>query len=131
MDFITEAVRIAERSTMYKHRTGAVIVHKRKIISNGWSHYPRIPTRLRSLHAEMHAIARARHLRLKELSDVRIYIATLTKGGNVVSGRPCLHCAIGLHSLGIEVCFSDPDVGYSWLILPDELEDLKVYQPCQ
>lgn len=115
---------------MRTHRTGAVIVRDSVVISNGWSHTPhyRLSNGQRSIHAEMHALARGRH---KNLAMSTVYIATVSgKSGNQVSGKPCLDCAIALRSAGVfEVRYSIPG-GYKILYLFNEetFADLKVYR---
>lgn len=130
MKYIAEAKKIAERSSITKHKTGAIFVRNDKIISNGWSHVPHYKLRgKRSLHAEMHALARARHL---NLNGVICYVATVVgKSGNYVSGMPCLDCAIALKAAGImSVCFTHPFLSISELDLMEEsnFDDLKVYE---
>lgn len=100
MSFIDEAIKIAKRSSQKNYKTGAVLVQNGVILSNGWSHVPEF-SRLRSMHAEIHALARARHLPIKNMTDIRMYVATLRHNGNLVSARPCLNCAVALRSVGI------------------------------
>lgn len=103
--YLSEAARIAKRSHFHRHRTGAIITNsKGQIISNGWSHVPNGGTQLRSLHAEMHAIARGRH---NDLNGATIWIVTLTKANYRTIAQPCAHCAIALAGAHIEnVVFS-------------------------
>lgn len=130
MDFIEEAVKIARRSDIRKHKTGAVILKDAKIVSNGWSHVPHYKLRSkRSLHAEIHALGRARHLDLK---GAVVAIATIaSKSGNVVGAKPCLDCAIALHAAGVmHVHYT---INSQWndslnLSAPAIFDDLKVYE---
>jgi deoxycytidylate deaminase len=99
---IQHAIKIAQRSTNRTHRTGAVITDKHgQFISAGWSHqsqhiYVQTP---RSMHAEMHAIIRARP---GSLRDAVIYVATLTgRGNNITMSRPCKVCESLLDHVGI------------------------------
>lgn len=96
------AIKIAKRSTNRTHRTGAVITDKHgEFISCGWAHqsqhiYKQTP---RSMHAEMHAIVRARP---GTLVGAVIYVATLTgRGNNVTLSRPCCVCSSLLDHVGI------------------------------
>jgi deoxycytidylate deaminase len=128
VNYIDEAIKIAKRSDIRKHKTGAILIRNEKIISNGWSHVPHYKVRGRSLHAEMHALARARHLNLNSTECV---VFTLSAAGNRVSGKPCLHCAIALRAAGITtVTYSHPYFGWASLDLFDEstFDDLKVYE---
>ena len=42
-----------------------------------------------SIHAEHHAIRRARN---HDLPKTTIYVVTLTRHGNITSGKPCENC---------------------------------------
>jgi deoxycytidylate deaminase len=95
------AVKMAKRSNVRTHKTGAVIVSRHgEIISKGWSH----PTerRLRqtpfSIHAELHAILRSPR---EKLRGATIYVATLTKGGNITNSKPCEACTAIIREVGI------------------------------
>lgn len=97
---IEEAIRIAKRSPIKSYKTGAIITYKGRFIANGWSHIPEfVPNRKRSLHAELHALARAHPTRVH---GCVLHIATVRgKNDNITLARPCLDCAIALASSGI------------------------------
>jgi deoxycytidylate deaminase len=128
--FIDEAKKVAGRSSIGKHMTGAVIAIDGRIISNGWSHVPHYKLRSkRSLHAEIHALARGRY---KELERGVICIATIARrSGNYVSAKPCLDCAIALRAAGIyQVYYTLNNDWNDFLNLLDEsvFDDLKIYE---
>ncbi len=131
MTLMDEAKKIAGRSSIGKHRTGAIIFNKHGvIISNGWSHVPhyKLHSEKRSLHAELHALARGRHHKLK---DASICIATLTRSSNIVNAKPCLDCAIALRSAGLRTAyFTVNSFTDEWIELAHEFhfDDLKVYE---
>jgi tRNA(Arg) A34 adenosine deaminase TadA len=130
MTNIDEAKKIAGRSSIGKHMTGAVICAGSSVLTNGWSHVPHYKLRSkRSLHAEIHALARGRHTILDNCS---ISIATIARrSGNYVSAKPCLDCAIALHAVGVDQVYytvNNDENGYLWLGDPAVFEDLKVYQ---
>ncbi len=127
---ITKAATIAKRSTMRSHKTGAIIVRSGTVLSNGWSHTPayKLSNGQRSIHAEIHALARGRHL---YLHGTEIYIATVSgKSGNLVSAKPCLDCAIALRAAGVyEVIYSTwYGQANMWLSNDEYFSDLKVYR---
>lgn len=133
MTFIDEAAKIAERSTIRTHKTGAVIVGGRRydtILTNGWSHTPHyeLSDGKRSMHAEIHALGRGRHFNLK---GAVCHIATISgKSGNRVSARPCLDCAIALKAAGIvTVHFTITKTKTALIHLHDDrwFKNLKVY----
>lgn len=125
-----EVIKVANRSSIRSFKTGAVIWSYGRIVSNGWSHVPHYKLRSkRSLHAEMHALARARHL---DLEGCDIAIATLSgKSGNIVGAKPCLDCAIALKAAGIRfVHYTVTGSDYRMMDLSNEsiFEGLKVYE---
>lgn len=130
MPNIDEAKKIAGRSSIGKHMTGAVITLDGKIVSNGWSHVPHYKlTSKRSLHAEIHALGRARHI---TVSGGVISIATIARRSrNFVSAKPCLDCAIALYAAGIyDVYFTVNNDENDYLNLGHEstFADLKKYE---
>lgn len=127
---IDTAAHIARRSTMRSHRTGAVIARDGVVISNGWSHTPHytLSNGQRSIHAEIHALARGRH---KSLDGAEIFIATVSgKSGNLTNGMPCLDCAIALRAAGVYAVHYTfyKDVRKLWLPSESHFADLKVYR---
>lgn len=95
------AAHIAERSSIRRHKTGAVIVDRKgELISVGWSHFS--AHRMKeyySMHAELHAIIRAG----SSIKDAAaIYIACYAgKSGNLCVGRPCRLCMAAI--LDVEI----------------------------
>lgn len=131
---IDEAIKIAKRSTHAKHQTGCVIVDRQKtpiLISNGWSHKGNwdYGTGLYSVHAEIHALIRARP---KNLHGCVAIIATIArKSGSVTNAAPCLTCAMALIASGIEtVYYTVWTQEIRLMYLPDAIEsaNLKVYR---
>jgi deoxycytidylate deaminase len=98
---LTEAIRIAKRSPIRTHKTGAVIYdNKGGIISRGWSHpTTALVTTPRSMHAEMHAIMRAPPGTLRGST---IAVATLTRSGHITSGKPCCSVLKLIQHVGIK-----------------------------
>src|SRR5262245_2190977 len=126
---IEEAIKIAKRSPMLRYQTGCVLVKNNEIISNGWSHKGTNLGSLYSMHAELHALARGRHL---DLRGAEAWIATISKkSGNLTSGKPCIRCIIALKSTGIENVYfttkNDPPI-FSYLQTEWFLEEFKVYK---
>src|ERR1051325_4462850 len=119
--------KATSRCTHKRHMVGAVIVSKRgEIVSDGCAHISNIRHReLASIHAEIHCLGRARHLDLR--GATAFVMAQARKSGNVVTGKPCLSCAIALRSAGIkEVYYSTPEE-FKLLNLESDLSRLKVY----
>jgi tRNA(Arg) A34 adenosine deaminase TadA len=120
--------KAAKRSTHKRYQTGCVIVNRRgEIVSDGCAHSSdRTLKELRSIHAEIHALGRARHLNLE--GNVA-YVATFArKSRNLVNSAPCFTCAIAMKSAGInEVIFTLNNDNYKRINLNDSLSNLKVY----
>lgn len=111
-----------------RHLVGAVIVSKRgHIISEGTAHTPNIRmTEFTSVHAEIHALGLGRY---SDLRGATAYVmATARKSGNVVTGKPCVSCAIALLAAGIETVFYSTPAGMKELNLHTDLSKLKVYR---
>lgn len=131
---IETAIHIAKRSTNKTHKTGAVIIRNGVVLATGWSHVSEANyTRLRSIHAEMHAIARAKAQR-KMLAGSNIYIATINaKSGNVVNSCPCINCAIALLREGLWARYTQKHKNGGWstevlqISLDHDLTQLKAY----
>ena len=129
---IERAIKLAGRSSHQRHRTGAVIAHKDKILAEGWSHVSSLRLKeLYSIHAEIHCLAKARHL---DLENATCYVATLTRVDHLTMGKPCLTCAVALRAAGIKtVYFTAPysQQGNTPLVLnldlAANLDDLKQY----
>lgn len=136
---IHKALKIAERSTHRKHMTGCIIADVSGktpvIVSQGWSHIGNwdYGTGLYSVHAEIHALIRARPLSIK---GCIAYVGTIArKSGNITNALPCLTCATALVAAGIEdVVYSVSGIGtlVQWKAtnLPNAIKnaDLKIYK---
>lgn len=93
-----KAEKAAKRSTLNRHRTGAVIFSKNDgVISDGCSHHCENAIHP-STHAEADAISRA----YNNIRGASIVIVTLTKGNNYArSSRPCLKCLLHMDKVGL------------------------------
>jgi len=108
-DVLFAAMSVAERSELKRFHTGAALFDERgDLISTGWSH--RCEARLaryRSMHAEHHALRRARW------ADVHggvAAVATVSARGNWTTSAPCDECASILQQAGIvTVYYTTPD----------------------
>ena len=120
--------KVTSRCPHKRHLVGAVIVSKRgEIISDGCAHTPNIRlTEFTSVHAEIHALGRGRHSDLE--GSTAFVMAIARKSGNVVTGKPCISCAIALRAAGIETVFYSTPAGYQELDLEKDLSKLKVYR---
>lgn len=135
---IEEAIKIAKRSRCGKYAMGCVIYDNfdLKKLSNGWAHIPEMKNwPLYSLHAELHALARARQT---DVQYAVAYIAAISrKSGGLTTARPCRDCAIALFAAGIDtVIYTMPShpsnpVFKSEVIDLYDLETFKVYNSPQ
>jgi tRNA(Arg) A34 adenosine deaminase TadA len=121
-------VKATRRSTHSRYQTGCIIVNRRgKIVSDGCSHSSdRTLKELRSIHAEIHALGRGRHI---DLTNCVAYVVTMArKSRNLVNSAPCYTCAIAMKSAGIEeVIYTLNNDNYKRINLNDSLSNLKVY----
>lgn len=101
MTYLNNAIKAAKRSPQRGYKVGCCIVKKNEIISTGVNHVPYSrPRSLFSIHAELHALAKARH---KDLHGASAWVANIAHSGNVRLAKPCLTCAIALASAGIKL----------------------------
>lgn len=110
-NFISLAVCEAVKS-IHRHRIGAVIFHKKTVISKGYNKPFRFSSKLHpkythypnSLHAEVAAILAAR----QDLRGLEILVIRLGRGGDLRLSLPCQHCMMYIQDTGIKrVYYSD------------------------
>lgn len=131
---LSKALYYAQRCSNRKHNTGCAIYSKNgRFLEGGWAHDAEWSYGgLYSVHAEVHAILRAR--KQHNLSGAVAYIATYaSQSGSPTLSKPCLNCATTLVGYGIEYVIyttSNVDLPYSYLYLPVAIEkkNLKVYK---
>lgn len=87
-----ELARKTSFLSSYKHRLGAVITYKGKVVSKGFNvlkTHPRASNPWNLLHAETSAIINSR---LEDFTDCSIYIYRETKTGKLGTSKPCKYC---------------------------------------
>ena len=90
-DFLQIAAKIAEKSPMYPHKHGAIIVYKDKIIASGYNYYMGDF----SIHAEVAAISRIKRKQKHILRDCDIYVVRIGPkrlNNPLKYSRPCPNC---------------------------------------
>lgn len=103
------ARKMAQKSS-YKHKLGAVIVKKGKILGlghNALKTHPRSNNPWHMIHAELSAVINSRE---EDLTDCSIYIYRETPTGRIAPSFPCKYCLEMLKQLNIkEICYTDYD----------------------
>lgn len=110
-----ECAKVARRSTLARHQTGAILFNRvYGIISKGCSHHSGIFRDRPSVHAEAHAIREAKGF----ASGMNLLIVTLTKPGNFAySSRPCIKCLLHANKIGIqEIIYAERLNDLSWVV---------------
>lgn len=133
-DRLAEALYFANRCHNRKHKTGCVLYSKNgEFLGGGWAHDGEWSYGgLYSVHAEVHAVLRAR--KKHNLKGSTAYVATYaSRSGIPTLSKPCLNCATTLVGYGIDSVIyttSNVDLPYSYLYLPGAIEkkNLKVYK---
>ena len=93
------ALSVARRSPLKKYQTGAILVRNGIVVSNGWSHVGLRLTACYGVHAEIHALMRARHL---DLEGATCYVGTYrSRSQRIVTSKPCRTCALALLKAGV------------------------------
>jgi pyrimidine deaminase RibD-like protein len=102
------ALGIALRSPIMSFKTGCVIVTDDDVFT-GWSHRSHISLKSTpwSMHAELHALKRARW----DVEGATVYVANISARGNITTGRPCREsCWPLMEKLKIEkVIYTTPE----------------------
>jgi len=104
-DWLNFAKKIAEKSTFPKFRMAAIVTKSGRPLSSGWNKLS--PGILKNpiygehqmLHAECQAILQ---LEPKQLRNATIYVAGLTRGGNLLLSKPCDACMFLIKQAGIK-----------------------------
>tara|TARA_B100000795_G_scaffold269969_2_gene261468 strand:+ start:4148 stop:4711 length:564 start_codon:yes stop_codon:yes gene_type:complete len=89
--FLSIAAKIAEKSPMYPHKHGAIIVYRDKIIASGYNYY----VGYFSVHAEVSAISKIKKKEKHILSECDIYVVRIgpkSFNNQLKYSRPCPNC---------------------------------------
>lgn len=104
------AKMIAKLSDNRKHKMGAVIAKKGRVVSVGFNTY-KTHTKSRdpyhTIHAELSAILKAR----RDVSGLDIYIYREIKDGSLGMARPCTHCMEIIKEAGIKNVYYTTEKG--------------------
>tara|TARA_B100000427_G_C15244487_1_gene479352 strand:+ start:139 stop:477 length:339 start_codon:yes stop_codon:yes gene_type:complete len=103
-DFIEEATRIAESSSVICASHGAVVIYRGKIIGRGCNKYCLRDKKRKifSIHAEVSAVQDAlRRINLDELKKTKIIIVRINNDGEIKDSFPCEKCRKYLIDHGI------------------------------
>ena len=90
-EYLSIAAKIAEKSPMYPHKHGAIIVYKEKIIASGYNYYMGDF----SIHAEVAAISKIKKKQKHKLRNCDIYVVRIgPKSFNnpLKYSKPCPNC---------------------------------------
>lgn len=90
-EYLRIAAKTAEKSPMYPHKHGAIIVYRDKIIASGYNYY----VGDFSIHAEVAAISRIKKKQKYILSDCDIYVVRIGPQRLNIPlkySRPCSNC---------------------------------------
>lgn len=128
---LSKALYFARRCHNRKHKTGCAIYSKSgEFLEGGWAHDAEWSYGgLYSVHAEVHAVLRAR--KKHDLTGSVAYIATYaSRSGTATLSKPCLNCATTLVGYGIDTVVYTTSDNFTTLYLPAALEknNLKVYK---
>lgn len=100
------AIQVANESNYRTHHIGAVIARGPRVISVGTNRYGTHPRQdgkhTRSVHAELRALIGCR---LWELKKADLYVARITRGGNIGLAKPCVNCQNIIVDTGIRRVF--------------------------
>lgn len=96
--YIERAAALAQKSDMYSHRHGCVIVDKRgKIISEGFNYH----FREMSIHAEIDALSKIKNKKMSEYVMYVVRIGTDKMQNPLKYSRPCENCSAAILKYGV------------------------------
>ena len=111
--FLKHAVEEANKSEL-AHRVGCVIYHSNKIVSRGYNSKRNVKSITKkfirwpgSIHAEIDAIIKAK----VSLKGMTALVIRLNKKGQLRLAKPCEHCTMYLHYVGIKKVIYSTNLG--------------------
>ena len=107
--FFDLARKLSYKSTHKKHRLGAVIVRKDKILGIGFNQLktsPKANTAYNQIHAEIDALKDRYN---KNFNGATIYVYRELQNGSLGLAKPCIYCQEALKKKGIKQCFYTSD----------------------
>jgi len=115
----------ALRSPMTRYGVGAVLLNsKGELLSKGCSHTPAQNYGMASIHAEAHALSRAKHLDLRGAICL-VYTLNRKRTGCAHSSKPCQSCAELLVKRGVAMAvYARRDRRNRWQLEFDQLENV-------
>lgn len=99
------AIKAALLSGAEHHRVGAALFKGKALVSIGWNSkktHPASLTRYKAHHAEFACLT---GLYKTDLATTTIFVARITKGGNIGMSKPCDACSSLLRASGIKKVF--------------------------
>lgn len=117
--YLNKAIEEAKKSR-HRHRIGAVVFKRKRIISYGHNEAPRSARNLHprfykwpgSIHAEIAAILKAK----TDLRGCSILVIRINRDNKLMYSRPCKYCMMYLEYVGIKKVFYSTNSG----IIADE-----------
>lgn len=106
-EYVTTAAAEAKKSSM-SQKHGCVVIHKNKIVATGHN-YQVEPFSLRSVHAEVNALIKAKKIlnrsELKHAKLMVVRIGTDLMGNHLKYSKPCKVCQSFIDKLGIQLVY--------------------------
>ena len=106
-EYVALAAAEAKKSSMtQKH--GCVVIHKHKVVASGHN-YQVDPFSLRSVHAEVNALIKAKKIlnrsELKQAKLIVVRIGAESMGNHLKYSKPCKVCQSFIDKLGIQLVY--------------------------
>lgn len=107
--YISEAAKIAEKSLVFPHTHGAIVVYRGKIIGKGYNKHC-VPNINRvnpwSIHAEVDAINDAlRKISKEYLRKSTLVVVRVNNNGETLNSYPCENCRNYISQMGIKIAY--------------------------
>ncbi len=105
------AFQEAEKSNCPDFKFGAVVFYKKRVIAKGHNisrkTHPCGSGVHCTIHAEVSAILRARYHWGKNMKGLSLFVARLSKGGDIKPSKPCPDCYDFASSHGLKIYYME------------------------
>ena len=123
--YFKAAKAVSELSEFKRHRIGAVVVYRHKIISSGYNNKTTSPIQkqynkfrfdedtIHSKHAELECLLPLMNRKDIDFNRVSLYIYRQHKSGELACAKPCPSCAMLIRKLGIRDIYYSDEGGFA------------------
>lgn len=101
MEYIERARKVAAKSSM-QFRLAALVVHNGTIVAEGYNKMIEYFSHQYSLHAEVSALSKLKHMSSATLSEYVMYVYRFSATGETKLSKPCASCQKAIAEMRIQ-----------------------------